>query len=171
VVAADHALRQGELLLMKDDQLRAEARARGAEIYDPHAAGDPLEHAYQLLGETTRRTAMDRRLYRDRGIFGLQFDDRDEEIAQFFAIERALAPRRIDIPVRQGALWAPVDTERAKILWLEAEEIAKALDEKLGLDGRFTKEVANRVRKAAKPYPELKNFANSMSTNRSMGAD
>lgn len=167
LVIADHTLQQGELLLKKDEELRAQAHARGDAEYDPDEAVDPFEHAYQLLGDTAARAPLDRRLYRDRGIFGLQFDDRDEEIDRFFEIERALAPRRIDVPVKQGVLWAPIDPERAKKSWLLADQIARDLDERLGLGGKFTTEVANRVRAEAKRHPELRDFANSMGTNRS----
>ena len=167
IVAADHALREAELLVRKDKQLRADAHARGDAVYDPHASADPLEDAYDLLGNTVPTAPLDRRLYGNRGMLGLQFDGRDDDIDRFFAIERTLAPRRIDIPLKQGGLWAPIDSTRAKKLWLLADQTAKELDERLGFDGKFTKEVANRVRAAAKPYPELRNFANSMDTNQS----
>jgi len=167
VVAADHALQQGERLVKKDELLRAQAHARGDVTYDPAEAEDPFEEAYQLLGKAAARMPLDRRLYRDRASFGLHLENRDGEIDQILATERALAPRRIDIPVRQGTLWAPVDPERAKTLWFEAQDVGKELDARLGLGGRFTKEVNERIRTAAKAYPELKNFGNSMEINRS----
>lgn len=171
IVAADHALRDADLLVRKDNQLRAEAHARGDSAYDPHEAVDPLEDAYRLLGQTTLRAPLDRRLYKNWGMLGLQFEGRDDDIDRFFAIERMLAPDRIGIPVNQGALWAPIDPERAKKLWLIADETARGLDERLGLEGKLTKGVANRVRGAAKPYPDLRDFANSMETNRSVESE
>ena len=171
IVAADHALRDADLLVRKDNQLRADAHARGDSAYDPLESVDPLEDAYQLLDRTTSRAPIDRRLYRNWGMLGLQFEGRDNDIDRSFVIERKLAPDRIDIPVKQGALWAPIDPERAKKLWLLADQTARGLDERLDLEGKLTKEVANRVRVAAKLYPELKDFANSMETNRSVKSE
>lgn len=167
VVSADHALKEGELLLRKDEKMRAEAHARGDTKYAPPEAEDPFEIAYQLLGDAAARTPLERRLYRDRASFALHLDDRDAEIDRLFAIERALAPGRIDVPVRQGTLWAPIDPERSKVLWTEAKVLAEELDSRFKLDGRFSKEVAERIRAAAKTYPKLQDFANSVDTSRS----
>lgn len=88
---------------------------------------DPLRQAIALLDHAQTAMPLDPRLYRLQGVLALHFQGLDERVERAFAIERALDPTCIEIPIKQAEAWAPVDYQNAaRLIRLARQQAATA---------------------------------------------
>lgn len=119
----DLAVAEIEKLNQIDQLARSEGRLPPA---DP--ADDPLLMALDVLEETKRVLPLDYRLHHLEGVIASRFAGRDAQVDRAFEIERLLEPLQCTLPLRQAAVWAPIDPEKALGLVEKTRKRAARLD-------------------------------------------
>lgn len=110
---------------------------------------DPLEHGIEILKLATGLTPLDQRIAGLKGMLALHFDDMDELARDSFAIQRALEPKRINLPLAQADAWSRIDPRETGELWVEAMRRAKRMEESApggGWEARVHERITQRAR-------------------------
>lgn len=128
-------LDEAQALYDADAEAYQKATAEGRD-YQPTPEEDLLEKALVKVGQAIEVAPFDYRLHGIRGALALHFDDKTELIDRSYAIERALVPTRVKIPMVQARGWLVQNPLKAVPLWREAMERAAA-DEKRFPQTRF----------------------------------
>jgi hypothetical protein len=110
---------QAVSLYHADQAAYDEATAAGRD-YQPPEGKDPLEAALNLVEQALQITPLDPHLHFVRGSLALHYDDKTEIVDQAFAIQRLLAPTRVNLAVEQARAGMRQTPERVLWLWQEA---------------------------------------------------
>ena len=119
-----------------------------------------VQHERKQLDEAMRQaiptTPLNRSLYFLEGA-ALVANQTDRPRAdQAFAINRALAPRRVDLPLLQATEWMGYDSQRIGPLWKIALERAGESERVYKNSSFSTKRVTDRIKRVVKKSPKLK---------------
>ncbi len=117
---------------------------------------DPLELAISIAEGAILQTPLDPELHFLRGGMAINFDDKNDLVDRTYAIQRLLAPRNTETPLRQSISWASIDPGRSAILWQDALSRARflAATPSGGFEGQ-PRNVWNQIMNQAKGDEEL----------------
>jgi hypothetical protein len=101
-----------------------------AETVAAEQGADPLEHGLEKLNLAAEWSPLDPRVAGLKGMLALHFDDMDDLARQSFAIQRALEPLQISLPLAQADAWSRINVTETRDLWLETMRRAKRMEEK-----------------------------------------
>ncbi len=154
-LAGDVACREAGILIKRDQAMQRQAESGGRE-YLPSVAEDPLEEAARVLAVARERAPLHRGVRRMEGYIALHYDDRYEFARKSFAVERALDPSWVALPMGQALAWSRADPRETVLLWEEALRRAERVD-LLRKDGSAAGLVKYRIADAVRLDSVLRN--------------
>jgi hypothetical protein len=158
---AAHVREKAIELYRQDLALQKAAKAEG-QTYQPDPAEDLLEKALRLMEPVSQVAPLDRELLRLKGALALHFDDKFDLVDRTFALERALDPTWVELPLRQAEALARPRPQEVPALWQEALSRAGAIDRLTPETDRSKKQTLLRIRNFAKNLPDLENEARTL---------
>jgi O-antigen ligase len=111
---------------------------------------------HQSMRQAIQTTPLNRYLYFLEGASLVAMQSERDRADQAFAIERALAPTRVQVPLFQSFEWMGYDPTRVAPLWKDALSRSKAVDPINQKSAFSTVRVEARIRRVAKKNPILK---------------
>ena len=117
---------QAAKALYDADQAAYDRATAAGRDYQPPPGQDPLEAALAHVDQALRIAPLDPHGHYIRGALALHFDDKPGVASQAFAIQRRLAPGKVNIPLEQARAWMTQDPQQTVALWQEALQRAAA---------------------------------------------
>ncbi len=107
---------------------------------------------------------LDCKLHRSEGSLALKFEDTYPLAERAYALELALAPALIDVPLRQAAAWIELDPQKTKDLWQEAIRRADRVDALKPGTTSARDNTLQQIRQQAKGKPLLESWGPAFSS-------
>jgi hypothetical protein len=154
IMAGKIALDRSQALLKEDDLLRTSAAQRGEE-FQPWPGDDRLEKGLAMLESAKAVAPLDRDILHLESFLALHFDDKKDLVDRNFALNRLLDPTCVKESFNEGRAWALIDPQRTELLWEDALERAKALDNAHPATKWSVDNTLDRIRQASEGIPAL----------------
>ena len=152
--AAASTIRQVRQLYQEDLMLQQAAEQAGVP-YQPDPSEDKLEQALRLIDQTRPCSPLNRELPRHEAFIALHFDDKSERLMRAFAIDRALDPTWVALPLRQAESLAQHDPQMAARLMQESLQRAATADALVPDHHYNLSKTRDRIRHLVRVHPDV----------------